>query len=68
MAVENNFIYYFRSTIKAYTPEQVEVPLCWVVDTLVHHSACQRITILVFVVVQGEEPGWKQIKLYNQHE
>ena len=37
-------------------PEQVEVALSGVVDALVHHGSCQGVSILVFVVVQREEP------------
>ena len=39
-------------------PEQVEVALSGVVDALVHHGACQGVSILVLVVVQREEPEW----------
>ena len=35
---------------------QVEVALGGVVDALVYHGACQCVSILVFVVVQREEP------------
>ena len=41
-----------------YQPEQVEVALSGVVDALVHHSSCQRVSILVLVIVQREEPEW----------
>ena len=37
-------------------PEQVEVALSGVVDALVHHGSCQGVSILVFVIVQREEP------------
>ena len=49
-------------------PEQVKVALSRVVDALVHHGACQRVSILVFVVVQREEPEWNSTvgsKMYN---
>ena len=39
-------------------PEQVEVALSGVVDALVHHGACQGVSILVLVIVQREEPEW----------
>ena len=37
--------------------QEVKVPLGWVVDTLIHHSASQGIPILeMFVVVSREKP------------
>ena len=49
-------------------PEQVEVALSGVVNALVHHGACQCVSILVLVVVQWEEPEWNStisLKVYN---
>ena len=51
-----------------YQPEQVEVAFSGMVDTLVHHGACQCVSILVFVIVQREEPEWNSTvgsKIYN---
>ena len=53
---------------RIHQPEQVKVALSRVVDALVHHGACQRVSILVFVVVQREEPEWNSTvgsKMYN---
>ena len=55
------------TSIRIPQPEQVEVALSGVVYALVHHGARQGVSILVFVVVQREEPEGNSVvssKLY----
>ena len=45
------------SHLNALVTQEVKVPLGWMVDALIHHSASQGIPILkVFIVVSWEKP------------
>ena len=45
-----------RGSLDAFMRNKVEISFSWMIDALVHNSACQHISILVFIIICREEP------------